>query len=446
VISRHLTEFFADFPRIRSQVFLGGGFGFLEIVEAQIIPKVVEHLFFGKGGGLSCCFRTRSQLSEVGSKFQKVVVFPSFGNPHPHSWRGAYVERFSAIRNKRTGFFTSSGMARPSPRFSEGKVNVGGGAIGARGGSQRGGQSGVGGGNMPLIPSGSGSGGSSEAHGHGGGDQRLYLSDLLREAKRGLQESGDSGKKNGVTYALFGSSGSGKSTIIRKIFIDDLYNNEVNESTTREKGVKFGQHDGAISILFTESRHADPLKGLMEGGEELIIDYCGLNEDIYKWMYAMNYQYEKVFNFVVMIDDVISVKNLPIVYQAFLTYRNMNISSVVSLQYLKLCPLAIRSSLYFCFLLPMNSNEGIEQLVKGYLAMYLEGKNLNAKISRYKQMATEHRFFLLDNLNHKCYYVDSDYYCVELPPNHSDVGSGGGMEEEEEEMVKGHGDLFEEDE
>ena len=229
------------------------------------------------------------------------------------------------------------------------------------------------------------------------------MADLIRKAKSGLQDINNPDKRNGVTYALFGSSGSGKSTIIRKIFIDDVYSNQ-NRNPSK---------DEYINVLFTESKHADPLKGLTDV-DDTIIDSMGLNEGIYKWMHMMNFRYDKRYRFVVMIDDVITVKSMAVVFKAFLTYRNMNISSIVSLQYLKLCPLSIRSSLYFCFLLPMNSNEGIEQLVRGYMAMYLPGRSLDEKIAKYKEMASDHHFFLLDNLNHKCYYVDQDYYAVEM--------------------------------
>lgn len=262
--------------------------------------------------------------------------------------------------------------------------------------------------------SGSGGGGDSAPAERGHCGNKIYLADLLREAKSGLQQVGDPEKMNGVTYALFGSSGSGKSTIIRKIFIDDVYSNEKEKQLSG--GLRCARKDEYISILFTESKHADPLKGLKDT-DDVIIDAMGLNEGVYKWMHMMNHRYEKKYRFVVMIDDVISVKNMPVVYNAFLTYRNMNISSIVSLQYLKLCPLSIRSSLYFCFMLPMNSNEGIEQLVRGYMSMYLPGHTIDEKIAQYKQMASEHRFFLLDNLNHKCYYVDADFYAEEMQPN-----------------------------
>ena len=65
-------------------------------------------------------------------------------------------------------------------------------------------------------------------------------------------------------------------------------------------------------------------------------------------------------------------------------------------------------------------------LVKGYMGMYLRGKSLSEKISLYKEMCKDHCFFLMDNLNHKCYYVDSNYFAEEmkpLPPEEVIMGS-----------------------
>jgi ABC-type glutathione transport system ATPase component len=78
----------------------------------------------------------------------------------------------------------------------------------------------AGGGGQDQLPGGSGGGGSlstpsllSGPEHHPGSGEKIYLADLLREAKSNLQQVGDPSKRNGVTYALFGSSGSGKSTI-----------------------------------------------------------------------------------------------------------------------------------------------------------------------------------------------------------------------------------------
>ena len=202
------------------------------------------------------------------------------------------------------------------------------------------------------------------------------LEEVLSEGKKSLQEKNNPNTKNGVTYALFGSSGCGKSTLLRKEFIEKLYCNDDVQKTA----------DEYISVFFTGSKHSDALDGVEKRddqgcGNGTAVDSAGVDEDIYKWMYEMNFKYKKRYNFVVMIDDILQVKQMPVILPAFLTYRNMNITSVVSLQYLKMCPLSVRSSLYFVFLMPSNSREGIEGIVRGYMAMYLKGKSLNDKIS-----------------------------------------------------------------
>lgn len=231
----------------------------------------------------------------------------------------------------------------------------------------------------------------------------VYLANILREAKSNLQVDNEE-LRNGVTYALFGGSGSGKSTLLRKIFVDDVYSNQ----NIRKK------RDEYIPLFFTESKYADPLKGISDGGSSTILDSCGVNADLYKWMYMMNYTYEKAYNFVTIVDDVITVKNIPIIFKAFLTYRNMNITSVVSLQYLKLCPLSIRASLYFVFLLSTSNNDAIRQFVEAYMFMYLPGKNVPEKMNLFFEMTRNYCFFLIDNLRHKCFYVDSDYMAYEM--------------------------------
>lgn len=227
---------------------------------------------------------------------------------------------------------------------------------------------------------------------------------ILREAKSNLQVDNQE-KRNGVTYALFGASGSGKSTLLRKVFIDDVYSNRTIVKKT----------DEYLPLFFTESKYADPLKGLRgDPNASVILDACGVNEDLYKWMYMMNYTYEKKYNFVVMVDDVITVKSIPVIFKAFLTYRNMNITSVVSLQYLKLCPLSIRTSLYFVFLLSTSNNDAIKQFVEAYMYMYLPGKNIPEKMNLFFEMTRDYCFFMIDNLRHKCFYVTGDYIAYEM--------------------------------
>ena len=230
----------------------------------------------------------------------------------------------------------------------------------------------------------------------------IHMSDVIFEAKKKLQ-SGE--QKNGVTFAFIGSSGCGKSTMIRKIFLDDLF----TERAKREEKKEF------VIVVFTESSKSDAFKDL---DKNILVDGKGLDEDTINWCYHMNEKYDKKYNFFIIFDDVLDIQYKKLVKRMFLIMRNTNISSLVSLQYPNLIPKAVRTSVYFTILFHFNTDEGVELAIKGWLSAYIPGKNVREKMVFYRKWTTQgegHQMFLVDNLNQKCYLVRSDYYCKELP-------------------------------
>jgi ABC-type cobalamin/Fe3+-siderophores transport system ATPase subunit len=229
-------------------------------------------------------------------------------------------------------------------------------------------------------------------------NEKIPMAKLIVEAKKSLQDENNS-QKNGSTFALFGSSGSGKTSLLANVFFEGVYKPKSDY----------------IITVFTESLYSNALQKI-RNYPEIIVDSAGFDADMVKWMYQMNYEHNKKYNFVICLDDVINVKTLPVVHNAFLTYRNMNITSIVSLQYLKLCPLSVRGSIYFTLLMCGNSHEVIEPIVKAYMMMYLPATmQMSEKIIAYDHLTKNYCFFLFDNLNRKCYYVDgSDYTCREM--------------------------------
>lgn len=228
--------------------------------------------------------------------------------------------------------------------------------------------------------------------------------DVISEGKKKLQSAE---KKNGVTFAFIGSSGCGKSTLIRKVFIDELFTKRAKEQDNKE----------FIIQVFTESSKSDAFDGLAKD-KNILMDCKGLDEHNINWCYHMNEKYDKKYNFMIILDDVLDIQYKKLVRRMFLIMRNTNISSLVSLQYPNLIPKAVRTSVYFTVLFYLNTDEGIELAVRGWLSAYLPGKNLKEKILHYRswtQGEGGHQMFLLDNLNHKCYYVDSEYNCKEIP-------------------------------
>lgn len=233
-----------------------------------------------------------------------------------------------------------------------------------------------------------------------------YLGDIIVENKKKLQ---DENMKNGVTFALIGSSGCGKSTVIRKVLIDYVF--------SKEKGKERGESKEFIVQIFTESAKSDAFEKL---DKDIIVDSKGLDEHNINFCYHMNEQYDKKYNFLLILDDVLEIQYKKLVKRMFLTMRNTNISSIVSLQYPNLIPKSIRTSVYFTFLFHMNNDEAVELIVRGWLSSYLYGKNIREKMKTYLQWTlgsdkSGHNFFLRDNLNHKVYMVDKNYMCKEMP-------------------------------
>lgn len=230
----------------------------------------------------------------------------------------------------------------------------------------------------------------------------IPLVDVISEGKKKLQ---DAEQKNGVTFAFIGSSGCGKSTLIRKVFIDQIFTVRAKEDDKKE----------FIIEIFTESSKSDAFKDM---DKKILVDPKGLDEHNINFCYHMNEKYDKKYNFLIILDDVLGIQYKELVKRMFLTMRNTNISSLVSLQYPNLIPKAIRTSVYFTVLFYLNTDEGVELAVRGWMSAYIPGKSIREKMLYYRRWTKEcegHQMFLVDNLNHKCYMVDGEYLCREMP-------------------------------
>lgn len=234
----------------------------------------------------------------------------------------------------------------------------------------------------------------------------IPLDQLLISAKEKMQSHE---KKNGITFAFMGSSGCGKSTVICKVFIEKIF----GKAATRARGDK-----EYIIEIFTMSAKSDAFKELPK---DIIVDTKGMDEHNINFCYHMNENYDKKYNFFLMLDDVLDIRYKDMIQRMFLTMRNTNISSLVSLQYPKLIPVSIRTSVYFALFFFFNNDEATEQAVRGWLSAYLPGRSIKDKILEYRNWVSGsdgHNMYLMDNLNHRCYKIDAsteDYMAIELP-------------------------------
>ena len=254
----------------------------------------------------------------------------------------------------------------------------------------------------------------------------LLLDQVLIQAKEKMQGPE---KANGITVAFMGSSGCGKSTVIMKVFIEQIFGKKATRSR-RDKEY--------IIQIFTLSAKSDAFKELPK---DIMVDPKGLDEDNINFCYHMNEEYGKKYNFFLMLDDVLDVRYKDLVQRMFLTMRNTNISSLISLQYPKLIPVSIRTSVYFALFFFFNNDEATEQAVRGWLSAYLPGKSIREKILYYRFWTLQndgHNMFLMDNLNHRCYQIDTRnevYLCREMEMLTSTVSFNGSDGKEEDQRV-----------
>lgn len=220
--------------------------------------------------------------------------------------------------------------------------------------------------------------------------------DLICESKKEMQSAD---QNNGVTFAIIGSSGCGKTTMLRKVFLDRVYD-------------KIMADKEYIITIFTESASSDALQGL---DKKILIDSGGIDEDQITLYYQTNSEYKKVYNFVAVVDDCLEMKHRKTFEKMFLMYRNTNITSIVSIQYPNLIPKSIRTSVYYAICMRINNDEGVEIMINSWLSPYLPGRTLRQKLVPYREWTRDHNFFLIDNLQKKCYKVDKEYNCTEIP-------------------------------
>jgi len=227
-------------------------------------------------------------------------------------------------------------------------------------------------------------------------------------------------KRNGCTYAIIGSSGCGKSHLLKTIFLDNVYLDDIDRLKYGLPKYNVGsKKQKYIVILFTTSAKSDVFEERRAiKNKRFLIDKRGVDEDIINYCYNINLKSEKKYRFIIILDDCIHIRYQKMIERMFLTMRNMNISSIISLQYARLIQPAIRTSVYFTFLFCQNSDEGIELAVRSWLSSYLEGASLKAKMESFRVWTNKengHCFYMLDNLNHTCFKVNSSYQCEQLP-------------------------------
>lgn len=203
-----------------------------------------------------------------------------------------------------------------------------------------------------------------------------------RPRKKSLEIQFDSGTGN--TFALFGASKSGKTTLMMKLY---------NEY--------FPQYCKLNHILATLFAMNSQLKIY---DDKFIIKSSQFNNNsanYIDWQRKTNKMNNNKFTFLNMFDDFIDVRYKDIVNNLILTYRNSNMSAIICLQYVNLLSKSARSNINNVFLLHMNTDESIEVVIRVYLAAYT--KKMDNPIEWYKDITSDHNYLYLHTMSGKIY-------------------------------------------
>jgi uncharacterized protein with ATP-grasp and redox domains len=181
----------------------------------------------------------------------------------------------------------------------------------------------------------------------------------------------------GISVCFLGSTRSGKTTFLKHLL--DKY---------------FNKH---FKILMSNSIHAPIYKDIKD-----IVKSPIYFPEIVKEGYEINRQTKNHYDFLYILDDVVSAKFDKELLKLLAIYRNSNLSAVISIQSPVLLNSATRGNLNYVMLGRMNSDEQIEKTIRMYLTSYIPGK-MAEKIRTYRDMTENHHWIVVDNINGEVY-------------------------------------------
>jgi dephospho-CoA kinase len=185
-------------------------------------------------------------------------------------------------------------------------------------------------------------------------------------------------ENGGVSVALLGSTRSGKTTFLK--YLLDKH---------------FSKH---LKVLMSNSIHAPIYKDMKE-----MVKSPLYIPKLVKEGYMINKETKNNYDFLYILDDIVTGKFDKELLKLLAIYRNSNMSAIISIQSPILLNSATRGNLNYVLLGRMNSEEQIEKTIKMYLTSYLDGRNMTEKIKNYKALTEDHYWIVINNLDGSVY-------------------------------------------
>ncbi len=176
----------------------------------------------------------------------------------------------------------------------------------------------------------------------------------------------------GNTLLLVASSKAGKTTMMMEIYRK--------------------YYEDSLSIMFA---HNSQLGNYKEKNLVVADEYLPRLVDVMRRVAKIN---KNKFDFLCMFDDMLKVKDDSNVTDLFLSLRNSNISSIISLQYINLMSKACRGNVNNILAGAHNSDENILVLIKCYLMSWMKKMGVTGEADMvlfYRRLTMNHGFILI---------------------------------------------------
>lgn len=161
-----------------------------------------------------------------------------------------------------------------------------------------------------------------------------------------------------------------------------------------------------IGVVFSESARSPAYSDMKNKNLPLSSAWV---PELIKDMYKINKDTKNHYDFMVILDDMPSVKFDKELLKLTTIYRNSNLSSICCIQSPSLLTPTQKSNFNFVFLFHANTTAQMEANIKSYLrGIWPEGWNYERKIQAYAEMTADHHFIFIDNLEGKIYRCKID--------------------------------------
>lgn len=183
----------------------------------------------------------------------------------------------------------------------------------------------------------------------------------------------------GSTFALFGASKSGKTTALLWLWRKYFQNH--------------------IPIICSPNLHKSIYQPILKRG--IGTPYMAVLTDLLKSAWMAQKNTGNKYRFLIILDDVLVAKSSAILRELILTFRNSDISTIISLQGQTLLDKNNRSSVNYGLFFRYNSLEGSKDVVERFMGDLIEGRTLNEKSVNYESMMRDHHFIIRNNLTNE---------------------------------------------